>query len=58
LGWNHTKARLQERRLLSTQISEAERNLAADGTDETWSRLQPLLQSKAEDDGAAGGGMD
>jgi DNA primase len=57
LGWNHTKARLQERRLLSTQISEAERQ-AADGTDETWSRLQPLLQSKAEDDGAAGGGMD
>ena len=58
LGWNHTKARLQERRLLSTQISEAERNLASDGTDEKWSRLQPLLQSKAEDDGAAGGGMD
>ncbi len=57
LGWSHTKARLQERRLLSTQISEAERQ-AADGTDETWSRLQPLLQSKAEDDGAAGGGMD
>jgi hypothetical protein len=49
---------LQERRLLSTQISEAERNLASDGTDEKWSRLQPLLQSKAEDDGAAGGGMD
>lgn len=55
-GWVQARLRLQERRLLSTQISEAERDLVADGTDERkWARLQPLLESRADDDESADG---
>lgn len=54
VGWAATRDRLQ-RPHLDTEIAEAERDFAEDITDETWTRLYPLLKQKIEDDGAAGG---
>ncbi|HEX7967953.1 MAG TPA: DNA primase [Stellaceae bacterium] len=55
-GWANTRDQLQQTHL-NTQIAEAERDLAEDTTNETWTRLHPLLEQKIEDDGAAGGGI-
>jgi DNA primase len=49
-GWIHTREQFQQRRL-SLQIEDAERDLAADMTDENWARLQQtLLERKDEED--------
>ena len=56
MGWIHTRDQFQQRHL-ATQIAEAGRDLAEHMDDETWTRLQPLLEQKSEDDGAAGGGI-
>lgn len=56
-GWVHTREQFQQCRL-SLQIKDAERDLAADMTDENWARLQQtLLERKDEDDRATGGGI-
>jgi DNA primase len=54
MGWANTRDQLLHAHL-NTQIAEAERNLAEDTTNETWTRLHPLLEQKMDDDGAAGG---
>ena len=54
MGWADTRDQLQQPHL-ATQIAEAVRDLAADTTNETWTRLHPLLEQKMDDDGAAGG---
>jgi len=56
MGWIHIRDQFQQPQL-KMQIVEAERDLAEDMTDETWTRVQPLLEQKSEDDGATGGGI-
>jgi DNA primase len=48
-----------QRRVLATEIKEAERALAADTSDATWARVQPLLSAthNDDDDGATEGGV-
>jgi hypothetical protein len=56
LGWIHTKGLFQQRRL-TPQVRQAERDLAADMTEETWTRFhQTLLEQKEQDDAATEGG--
>ncbi|HYM03422.1 MAG TPA: DNA primase, partial [Stellaceae bacterium] len=54
-GWIHIRDQFQ-RPHLKSQIVEAGRDLAEDMSEEAWTRLQPLLEHKGEDDGATGGG--
>jgi len=54
-GFRHVMA-LFQRGALTTQVKQAERELASDMTDETWARHQPLFEDKGYDDGASGGG--
>jgi hypothetical protein len=56
MGWIHTRDQFQQRHL-ATQIAEAGRDLAEHMDEETWTRLQPLLEQKSEDEGASGGGI-
>lgn len=53
VGWRHTRSQFQQ--LLATEIKEAERDLAENMNEETWGRLQPLLEQKNQDDGATDG---
>jgi DNA primase len=48
-----------QRRSLATEIKEAERALAADTSDATWARVQPLLNAThdEDDDGTTEGGL-
>jgi hypothetical protein len=56
LGWIHTKGQFQRRRL-TTQVREAQRDLAENMTEETWARFhQALLEQEERDDAATDGG--
>jgi hypothetical protein len=54
-GWNHVRAEFQ-RRLSSSELSDAVANCASDPTPENWGRLEQLqrteLESKDQDEGA------
>jgi DNA primase len=54
-GWNHMRAEFQ-RRLSSSELSDAVANCASDPTPENWGRLEQLqrteLESKDQDEGA------
>jgi DNA primase len=50
-GWMHTRDQFH-RRHLQAQMAEAERDFAADASDEKWVRLQQtVLETKKDDDG-------
>lgn len=51
LGWADTRSRFEKRRL-GVQIRDAERELAGDMSVENWTRMQPLLEDKDEDESA------
>jgi DNA primase len=51
LGWADTRSRFEKRRL-GVQIRDAERDLAGDMSVENWTRMQPLLEDKDEDESA------
>jgi DNA primase len=55
-GFRHAVA-LFQRRVLTTQVKQAEQELASDMTDETWARHQALFEENGYDDGASGGGI-
>ncbi len=54
-GWEHTKSRFEQRRL-SSQVAEAERDLARDMTNDQWARLHHTLREQDVDDEDATGG--
>jgi chorismate-pyruvate lyase len=48
---------LFQRRSLTTQVKQAERELAVDMEHDTWARVQPLFEEQGQDDGTAEGGI-
>jgi DNA primase len=55
-GFRHT-IMLFQRRSLTTQVKQAEQELAVDMEHDTWARVQPLFEEKGQDDGTADGGI-
>lgn len=55
-GFRHAVA-LFQRRSLTKQVKQAERDLAVNMNHETWAQAQPLIEEKVQDDGTAGGGI-
>jgi DNA primase len=51
-GWADARGRLEKHRL-GAQIKDVARDFGEDPSVENWSRMQPLLEHKDEDDGTA-----
>ncbi|HUI95702.1 MAG TPA: DNA primase, partial [Xanthobacteraceae bacterium] len=55
-GFRHTVS-LFQRRTLTVQVKQAERDLAANMSHETWAQVQPLIEEKVQEDGSTDGGI-
>jgi DNA primase len=56
-GFRHTVS-LFQKRSLTVQVKQAERDLAANMSHETWAQVQPLIEENVqEEDGSTGGGI-